>query len=157
MATVVRRRFVSSPQRDTHQTWCAITELLTRSNHAGVRAEFDAVSGVAASIIAERTPADVPIVVTCDGPRTLIYCLYDNDAIDGSEANENALAFDPLSGDWQVSLPCSTDDLDWVQAELKKCSDRIAARGPDESVTKESNEHTTPTALTLIPEKFLAS
>ena len=156
MATVVRRTFVSSPQRDTHQTWCAITELLTRSNHAEVRDEFDAVSGVAASIIAERTPADVPIVVTCDGPRTRIYCLYDNDAIDGSDANEDALAFDPLNGDWQISLPCSAEDLDWVQAELKKHSDRITARGAEESVTKESNDHTAPVVLTLIPEEFLA-
>ena len=52
------------------------------------RAELLAVAGIAASIIADQAPRDAAIVVTCDGPRTRIYCLYDEDAIDGAEANE---------------------------------------------------------------------
>ena len=80
--------------------------------------ELLAVDGLAASIIADQAPKDAAIVVTCDGPRTRIYCLYDDDAIDGSDANEDALGFDPLKGDWRMSLPCLADDLAWVQAAL---------------------------------------
>jgi hypothetical protein len=32
--------------------------------------------------------------------------LYDEDAIDGSDAKEDGLGFDPLKGEWAVSLPC---------------------------------------------------
>lgn len=80
--------------------------------------------------------SSVVIVVTCDGPRTRIYCLYDDDAVEGSDANEEALGFDPLAGDWAVSLPCLKDDLAWVQGALKKHSARITAREPDAEVVK---------------------
>ena len=157
MATVVSRTFISSPQRDAHDTWIAITELLTQGHAQGARSELDAVSGIAASIIAERTPEEAPIVVTCDGPRTRIYCLYDEDAIDGSDANEDAFGFDPLNGEWQVSLPCSVDDLEWVRSALKQHTDRITARESDEPATKDNNPHAAPADLTLNPEKFLES
>ena len=60
-------------------------------------------------MIADHGPGDAAIMVTCDGPRTRIYCLYDDDAIDGSDAKEDALGFDPLNGDWRVSLPCPVE------------------------------------------------
>ena len=134
MTTIASRTFRSSPHRDTLQTWHAITQLLTKGKSGASKAELLAVTGVAASIIAEHAPKDDAIVVTCDGPRTRIYCTYDDDAIDGSGANEDALGFDPLKGDWHISLPCPKDDLAWVQAALKKHSERITARGPDEAV-----------------------
>ena len=98
---------------------------------AAPTAELLAVAGIAASIIAEQTPKNEAIVVTCDGPRTRIYCTYDDDAIDGSGANEDALGFDPLKGDWRMSLPCPKDDLAWVQAALKKHGGRITARSSE--------------------------
>jgi len=115
------------------------------------------VFGSAASIIADQAPKDAPIVVTCDGPRTRIYCLYDEDAVDGSDASEDALGFDPLKGDWRVSLPCSADDLAWVQKLLAQKSTRITARGPDEAVAADTSEKAAAAALTIDPKGFLAS
>ena len=48
-----------------------------------------------------------------------------NDAIDGSEAKEDPLGFDPLKGDWHVSLPCLLEDLTWVPGGAE------AAQQPD--------------------------
>ena len=132
MATVARRTFRSSPERTTYATWEAISDLLTKSNSAA-RSELDLVSGVASCIIADRVCKDSPIVIRCDGPQTRIYCLYDDDAIDGSGSNEDSLGFDPLHGDWNISLPCESSDLDWIQNELQKKSSRITAREKSES------------------------
>ena len=126
MPTVVGRTFRSNPYRDAAQTWTAIVELLRATGEA--KSELNAVAGIGASIIADQAPQSSPIIITCNGPRARIYCVYDEDAIDGSGENENPLGFDPLQGDWRVSLPCLSDDLTWVQAALKKYSSRITAR-----------------------------
>lgn len=86
MTTVVSRTFRSSPHRDALQTWDAIVELLTQGKDGTARSELRAVAGVAASLIADQAPKSAPIVATCDGPRTRIYCLFDEDAIDGDDA-----------------------------------------------------------------------
>ena len=158
MSTVASRTFASTPKRDAAATWAAIVDLLTLGRTGPARNELLAVSGVAASIIADQAPKDAPIVVTCDGPRTRIYCFYDDDAIEGSDANEDALGFDPLSGDWQVSLPCLKDDLSWVQGALKKHSTRVTAREPDAEVVKaEDAASTQGHALVFDAKGFLGS
>lgn len=134
MTTVASRRFVSTPQRDAASTWRAIVGLLTRGPGSSARAELLAVSGIAASIIADKVPENAAIVVTCDGPRTRIYCLYDEAAIEGSDKNEEPLGYEALLGDWHVSLPCSAADLPWVERALKKHSDRISARDEAEKL-----------------------
>jgi hypothetical protein len=136
MSTVASRTFASTPKRGADATWTAIVALLTQGKDSPAVQELLAVAGIAASTIADQAPKDHPIVVTCDGPRTRIYCIYDDDAVEGSEVNEAPLAFDPLNGDWHVSLPCTEDDLAWVQGALKKQSTRITARGPDDDVAK---------------------
>jgi hypothetical protein len=133
---VASRIFASTPKRDAALTWAAIVGLLTQGRGGAARNELLAVSGVAASTIADQAPKDAPIVVTCDGPRTRIYCMYDDDAVEGADANEDPLGFDPLAGDWKVSLPCLKDDLSWVQNALKKHSTRITAHEPDAEVVK---------------------
>ncbi|MGH6866004.1 MAG: hypothetical protein ACREDO_07530 [Methyloceanibacter sp.] len=159
MSTVVSRTFRSTPHRDAHRTWTAIVDLLTQRRPGPARDELMAVAGVAASIIADQAPREAAIIVTCDGPRSRIYCLYDDDAIDGSDAKEDPLGFDPLNGDWRVSLPCAADDLGWVQAALKKRSTRITAR--DSASTTTINEDSGGAAkgqtLALDPKGFLAS
>ena len=157
MSTVASRTLISTPQRDAHRTWEAVVNLLIQSQSCDAREELNAVGGIAASIIADRTPAESPIVVTCDGPRTRIYCLYDDDAVDGSDADEGALGFDPLNGDWHISLPCTTDDLGWVQAALKEHSRRITARTTGEPVTKTDQASMEPAGLTLNPNELLKS
>ena len=114
-----------------------IVEFLTCGNVGAARTELLAIAGVASSIITDQFPKDVPIVVTCNGPRTRIHCTYDEDAIDGTNANEDALGFDPLVGEWMLSLPCGEDDLAWVQAALKPYP-HVCARGLDEKVEKAS-------------------
>ena len=158
MTTVVRRTFTSTPGRDAAATWTEIVNLLTSEKNAGPRNELMAVSGVAASVIADHAPKNDAIVVTCDGPRTRIYCIYDDDAIEGSDANEDALGFDPLNGDWRVSLPCLPDDLTWVQGALKKHSERITARALGDDAVKNEDGAAAQTAALVFDQKgFLGS
>jgi hypothetical protein len=158
MSTVASRTFKSTPERDAARTWTAIVDLLTQSKAGDARAELLAVAGVAASVIADQAPKAAAITVTCDGPRTRIYCLYDDDAVEGSDANEEALGFDPLKGDWRVSLPCLADDLAWVQSALKKHSTRITARDLDAAVSGADEEAATKSqTLVFDPKGFLGS
>ena len=140
MATVIRRTFRSSPFRNTHDTWMAIVELLTGGQSSDARKVLVAVAGVAASCIADQAPRSAPIVVTCDGPRTRIYCLYDDEALDGADAQEGALGFDALQGDWAISIPCHKDELAWVVDALAEHTARITARDMAEGLaTDEKN------------------
>jgi hypothetical protein len=126
--TVASRTFRSIPYRDAGATWNAIVELLTKGVASEARRQLLAVAGVASSLIADDTPGSAPILVACDGPRTRIYCVYDDDALDSSAGNEDALGFDPLKGDWSMSLPCAKEELTWVTNALKQHSTRITAR-----------------------------
>ncbi len=154
MSTVVKRTFASVPQRDAAATWRAIVDLLTKGKAGSARDELLAVTGTVASLIADQAPKDAPIVVTCDGPRTRIYCLYDDAALEGA-ANEGTLGHDPLKGDWAVSLPCTADELGWVKDSLKQHSTRITARDQAEGITvDEATEKATGT-LTLDVKGFL--
>lgn len=157
--TVARRDFRSVPHRDAAATWAAIVDLLTAGgSDAEKRKELLSVSGVASSAIADQGPRDSPIVVTCDGPRTRIYCSYDDDAMDDSSSNEATLGFDALNGDWQVSLPVAEEDLAWVQAALKKHSNRIVARDKDTGIEVEQKSQATASgALVLDVEGFMKS
>lgn len=158
MTTVASRTFRSVPQRDAVQTWSAIVDLLTQGKTGENRSELLAVAGIAASVIAEQGPKDAAITVTCDGPRTRIYCLYDDDAIEGSSASEDVLGFNPLKGEWRISLPCPEDDLAWVQAALKKHSNRIIARDLNDAVSdKDSASVQKSEALVLDQKGFLGS
>lgn len=156
MATVVSRTFRSIPHRSADQTWLAIVDLLTQSNDNPIRAELLSVSGIAASIIADKSPQDSPIVVLCDGPRTRIYCAFDDDAIEEDNGNENSLGFDPLKGNWSISLPCSEEDLSWVQRGLSNITKRITARDQSSSVIETEDESTeNKSSLTIDQKGFL--
>ena len=158
MTAIATRTFRSSPHRDAAETWTAIIDGLTQMKASDARKELLAVIGIASSLIADQAPEKAPIVVTCDGPRTRIYCLYSDDAIDGSDANEDMLGFDPLKGNWNVSLPCPKDDLSWIQGALKKHSDRITARDLSTGISIDDNENATKAySLTLDEKGFFGS
>lgn len=157
MTTIASRIVRSSPHRDTSVTWEVIVDLLTQGKNSAAKAELMEVAGIASSLIAERSPKDSAIVVTSDGPRTRIYCLFDEDAIDGSSAKEDTLGFEPLKGDWTVSLPCTADDLEWVQRALKAKSSRITARDLATKLGDSDEANTSPKSLTLNVEAFLKS
>lgn len=154
MPTVTRRTFRSSPHRDALATWAAISALLTRTN-TGAQQELGSVAGITSSIIADKACKNSPIIVSCEGPQTRIYCLYDDDAIDGSDANEDVLGFDPLKGDWSISLPCEPDDLGWVQSALKQKSERITARDKNETKKQDSSHASQGAELEIDLEGFL--
>ena len=156
MATVVRRTFRSSPHRDALATWSEISNLLTRNN-ANARSELDSVAGIASSIIADKACESAPILVTCEGPQTRVYCIFDDDAIEGSDANEDVIGFDPLKGNWSISLPCEAEDLDWVQSALKEKGERITARDKSEKKKQTSVKSTIDMELDLDIERFLNS
>lgn len=145
-ATVVKRVVRGSPHRDSVETWDFIVDLLTQGKASAKRDELLSVSGVASSILTDMAPKDAAIVVECKGPRTRIYCLYDEDAIDGSDAKEDALGFDPLEGEWFISLPCPKEDLAWVDRALKAKSARITARDMASKLDAESTEDSTKAA-----------
>ncbi len=155
MSTVASRTFRSTPRRDSMDTWLAIIELLTRGESAEAKAILLAVKGIAASVIADQAPNNVPIVATCDGPRTRVYCVYDDDAIDGTGENEAPLGYDPLKGDWALSLPCQDSDLPWVQTALKAHGDRITARSINDKVVETAKSSNA--ALVFDPKGFLGS
>lgn len=158
MTTIASRTFRSSPHRDAVETWTAIVDLLTQGKLGDARRELLAVVGIASSIITDQAPKEAPIVVTCDGPRTRIYCLYDEDALDGSAAHEASLGFDPLDGEWKVSLPCQKDDLSWVQNALKKHSSRITARDLETGIASDDDAvSSNAQPLTLDEKGFIGS
>jgi hypothetical protein len=148
--TVASRTFRSTPHRDAASTWAAIVALLTRGQNPTALAELQSVAGVAASIIADAAPNTSPIVVMSDGPRTRIYCVYDDEALDDASASEDALGYDPLQGDWSVSLPCNEENLDWVQKALKRHSTRISARDVADGVAVEKSASTLTSAQPLV-------
>ncbi len=158
MSTVSRRTVVSTPARDAVKTWNAVVDLLAPTAAHPARKELLDIVGIAASVISDHSTKDHPIIATCDGPRTRIYCLFDDDAVDGSDANEAALGYDALKGDWAVSLPCGADELDWVQRALKKHGTRITARELTATVAADQDEPGTVTAqvsLVLDPKGLL--
>lgn len=139
--STVRRDFRSVPYRDASATWTAIVDLLGGgSTNVEARAELMSVAGIAASVITDQSPKTSPIVATCDGPRTRIYCLFDDESLEASVGNEAKLGFDALKGDWQVSLPVAAEDLSWVTAALKKTTSRVVARDAARGINTETTE-----------------
>jgi hypothetical protein len=157
--SVVARRIRSTPVRSSNDTWSQIVDLLAPDKQSAAHKELQSVSGVSSSLITSEAMKDAPITCSGNGPRVRIYCLYDEAAILGEDANEAALQDCPTDGDWQLSLPCPTEDLDWVTKALKRQSTRITARdvavrlGP----TKDDNSDASSGAAQINVEAFLNS
>lgn len=154
--TVVVRRIIATPARSASTAWATIVDLLAPDQDSDARKELESVAGVASSLISDEAFKNAPSVVYGSGPRVRIYCLYDEESITGDNASESALAFVPTNGDWRMSLPCPTDDLDWVQNTLKKLSSRITARDVNDAVADEnSKSQSSSTSLEIDREAFL--
>lgn len=157
MSSVYSRTFRSSPHRNASATWDAIVELLTQGSNSSAKKTLNLVAGIASSLIAEKGPKTSPIVATGDGPRTRIYCTYDDDAVDGSGMNEDSLGYVPLEGDWRVSLPCPNEDLSWVSTALKKLTTRVVAHDIADGFTVEKTENHSSNSNEFDMEAFLKS
>ena len=155
--TVVSRRVTSTPARSASASWDVIVKLVTAAG-SPARQELQGIEGIASCIIAEESLKSDPCVVFGSGPRVRIYCLHNEDAIAGEDANEAALTFNPTEGDWQMSLPCAADDLEWVKKALSERSTRVTARKVGTAVDDEpSNASKSSTGAVIDREAFLRS
>jgi hypothetical protein len=136
--TVIARRIISVPERTATETWEVISRLLAPDTGSLAARELALVTGIACSLIT-REAMTSPIVLYGTGPRVRIYCLYNEDAVEGDEASESQLSFDATSGDWALSLPCPDEDLAWVQPALAAKCTRISARDMESPVEDDAN------------------
>lgn len=152
--TVISRTVRSIPHRPASETWNFIVDLLAPSQ-GDARSELQSVRGTACALIAEEVMSDSAIVVYGSGPRLRIYCLFQEDALEGDKASESALSFVPTEGDWKLSFPCPPADLEWVERALKAKSSRISARDKDAAVNDSESGPAAEKSLTVDKEAFL--
>lgn len=153
--TVTARRIIAEPVRSASDTWKVIVDLLAPEADNPGRRELVAVLGIASSLIASEAVKDAPIVVFGSGPRIRVYCLYGEDAIVGEDASESPLPTTPINGDWNISLPCPEDELEWVKTALKKHSSRITARELNSPVEDDEGKSTNSKGSSVNLEAFL--
>lgn len=153
--TVVARKIIAGPVRSASEAWTVIVDLLAPEPNSEARSELLKIMGVASSLIADEV-MKTPIVVYGSGPRVRIYCLYDEDAITGEDANEATLTFNATGGDWHMSLPSLTDDLHWIQDTLKKLSNHVTVRDMATAVDAEKSGTILP-AIKVDTEAFFRS
>lgn len=134
----IRRDIASIPARSAKETWTAIVELVTGDGSVD-REQLDAASSVMESLIADEQPAIAPIVFKGCGPRVLIYCLYDEDAMEAGRAIDKVNS-NPTAGDWRMTAPCEEDDVDWMNNTLKERAPRIAVHAAHEPPADEDAE-----------------
>jgi len=126
----IRRDIASIPARSAKETWRAIVDLTTSGDSVD-RHQLEAAASVMESLIADELPAGVPIVFKGNGPRVLVYCLYNEDAIEAG-LTIDALSSNPTNGDWRVTAPCKNEDVDWMNKTLKSRSPRVSVHSADE-------------------------
>lgn len=157
--TIIARRIVATPARPASEAWEVMMELLAPGKNTDARNELESVSGIVSNLIADEAFEHAPAVVCGSGPRVRLYCLYGDKAISGDGTSESELVFNATEGDWRMSLPCPTDDLEWVRDALKRKSNRITARDLDEEVDSDddSGERKTLSGFEIDREAFFNS
>ena len=155
--SVVARRIRATPERSASETWRVIVDLLAPGN-GSARVELMSIEGIASSIISTESPKDSPIVVKGEGPRIRIYCLFDDDAVSGDDANESALAECPTAGDWTMSLPVEKEDVEWMKSALANKTKKVTVREKSQSVDDNTdNQQAKSSAPSINMEAFLRS
>ena len=136
----IRRNVPSIPARSAKETWSVITELVTDAETVD-RAQLDAAASIMESLIADEHPAKVPIVFKGAGLRVVIYCLYNEDAMEtGLEVDP--LKDNPTAGDWRATAPCEAEDADWMNKTLKDRAPRIAVHDINQPPGEEESKKT---------------
>jgi hypothetical protein len=120
----VRREIASIPVRSAGETWQAIVDLITGSGSVDVDT-LKAASSVMESLIADEHPATVPIMVKGHGPRLVIYCLYNEAAMEAGK-DIDSINWNPTGGSaWRMTAPSEADDVIWMNDTLKSRAPRI--------------------------------
>jgi hypothetical protein len=131
----IRRDVASIPARSAKETWRVIAELVTGADTVD-RGELDAAASIMESLIADEHPAKVPIVFKGAGPRVVIYCLYNEDAMEAG-LDVDPLHDNPTAGDWRATAPCEAEDADWMNKTLKDRAPRITVHDVDQPPEEE--------------------
>jgi len=156
MATVITRSIASTPKRTATETWEVIKSLLAPDLKSPGHSELEAIAGLAASSIASEAPVDDGFVVYGNGPQIRIYCVFGEDAISGDGVSEDSFKETPTAGDWQMSMPCHSEDLEWVTKKLKAVSSHVTARAVGEKVSPAQSKNASASAdLALDVKEFL--
>lgn len=114
----IRRDISSIPLRTASETWERFVELISGPG-ALYLDELKVAGRVIATIIADETLAERPLLFEGVGPQLRVYCRYGADAIQEG-ANVDALTWIPTAGDWTFHVPCDAENLPWVKAALAK-------------------------------------
>jgi hypothetical protein len=154
--SVVARRIRATPERGAADAWQVIVDLIAPKD-GPARRELLGVEGIASSLISTESPKEAAMVIVGTGPRVRIYCLYDDEALSGDDANEAPLAQCPTDGDWVMSLPADADDVAWVKDALAKKSTRVTVRDKSESFDggEEQTKQADTTEAAINTEAFL--
>jgi len=131
---VVSRTVAAIPVRTSVATWKAVTDLLAPAGSGG-RGRLEAVTNIAAVLIAAEYSRQAPIIVIpASGPRIRIRTAHGIDAAE-ARAGEILLAVSPCAAPgWTMSLPCGIDDIDEIRAALR-CHPGIEARDVTDGIT----------------------
>jgi len=153
--TIVARRFASVPKRRASDTWKEILSIVAPDRTSPAYKELTAIASPVSAMIASEV--DAPIVFHGTGPLLRIYCLYGEDAVLGERVNETALNFVPTDGAWSMSLPCPTEDLEWVRRRLADAP-HVSARDESAAVKRvDQNREEESRSLTVDRAAFLRS
>lgn len=136
----VRRDIASIPLRSAGETWQAIIELISGPDSVD-RAALENAASVMETLIADEQPAAVPIVVKGNGPRLLVYCLYQEKAMEAG-LGIDALSWNPTAGDWAITAPCEDADAPWMNRSLQARAARITVHAADQQPPADDEQET---------------
>jgi hypothetical protein len=120
----VRRVIASIPVRSAAETWQAITKLVTGPDSVGDET-LRAAASVMESLIADEHLGTVPITIKGNGPRLVIYCHFNEAAMEAGK-NIDPINWNPTGGnDWKMTAPSDAADVTWMNDTLKSRAPRI--------------------------------
>ena len=126
----LRRDVAVTPQQTGAEAWAQIVGLVTRSDSVD-KSQLDAASSVMATLLAEDHYAEHPLTLKGQGPRVVIYGIYGGDAL--STGEPDPLLQNPTAGEWTLYVPCSDEDITWVQNILAGRAPRVRVHDLEET------------------------
>ena len=136
----VRRNIASIPVRTSADTWRAIVDLVTGADSVD-RPQLEAAASVMETLIADEQPESVPIVLKGNGPHLVIYCHYQEAAMEVGN-NIDALSWNPTAGDWRIFAPAEDEDIIWMNRVLTSRAPRITVHAAYQAPPEDDGEDT---------------
>lgn len=134
----IRRDIASIPARSAAETWRTIIDLVTGKDSID-KQQLVAASSIMESLIADEQPANVAIQLSGSGPRILIYCVYNEGAMEAG-LKVDSLPSNPTDGAWRMTAPCANEDIAWMNNALKVRAPRISVHSADDKPVKGDDE-----------------